>query len=104
MSGQTRELTRTEEGTAQKVTRPPLYRVLLLNDDYTPMDFVVEVLVHFFKKSIPQANRIMMSVHQKGSGLCGVYTFEIAETKVAQVVGFARSSGYPLMCVMEEDK
>ena len=100
MSGQTRELTHTEE----KVARPPLYRVLLLNDDYTPMDFVVEVLVHFFKKSIPQANRIMMSVHQKGSGLCGVYTFEIAETKVAQVVGFARLSGYPLMCVMEEDK
>ena len=100
MSGLTRELTRTFE----QVTRPPLYRVLLLNDDYTPMDFVVEVLVHFFKKSIPQANRIMMSVHQKGSGLCGVYTFEIAETKVAQVVGFARSSGYPLMCVMEKEE
>jgi len=100
MSGQTRELTRIFE----QVTRPPLYRVLLLNDDYTPMDFVVEVLVRFFKKSVPQANRVMMSVHQKGSGLCGVYTFEIAETKTAQVVGHARSSGYPLMCVMEEEK
>jgi ATP-dependent Clp protease adaptor protein ClpS len=97
--GQTQDLTRSQE----KVTRPPLYRVILLNDDYTPMDFVVEVLVRFFRKSLPEANRVMMAVHQKGSGLCGVYSQEIAETKVHQVVSYARSSGHPLMCVMEPE-
>jgi ATP-dependent Clp protease adaptor protein ClpS len=98
--GQTQDLTRSQE----KVTRPPLYHVILLNDDYTPMDFVVEVLVRFFRKSLPEANRVMMAVHQKGSGLCGVYSQEIAETKVHQVVSYSRSSGHPLMCVMEPEE
>jgi ATP-dependent Clp protease adaptor protein ClpS len=91
--------TLTKPGT--RTAEPPQYRVLLLNDDYTPMDFVVEVLVLYFRKSIEEATAIMLSVHRAGSGLCGVYPFEIAETKVAQVVGSARQAGHPLRCIME---
>jgi ATP-dependent Clp protease adaptor protein ClpS len=86
-----------------KTKKPSLYRVLLLNDDYTPMDFVVYVLERFFNKAHEEANRIMWHVHQKGVGICGVYTYEVAETKVAQVMNFARQHQHPLQCTMEKE-
>ena len=82
---------------------PPLYRVLLMNDDYTPMDFVIHVLQKFFNKDMQDATKIMLSVHQKGYGVCGTFTFEIAETKTYQVNQYARQSRHPLKCVMEKD-
>ncbi|MGD1888514.1 MAG: ATP-dependent Clp protease adapter ClpS [Cohaesibacteraceae bacterium] len=85
-----------------KVKRPNLYRVLLLNDDYTPMEFVVHVLERFFRKNRDEATRIMLHVHQNGVGECGVYTYEVAETKVTQVMDFARQNQHPLQCVMEK--
>jgi ATP-dependent Clp protease adaptor protein ClpS len=88
--------------TKPKTKRPSLYRVLLLNDDYTPMEFVVHVLEQFFQKGREDANRIMLHVHQHGVGECGVYTFEVAETKVTQVMDFARKHQHPLQCVMEK--
>ena len=89
--------------TKPKTQRPPLYKVLLLNDDYTPMEFVVFVLEQFFNKNREQATRIMLHVHQKGVGVCGVYTFEVAETKVAQVMDLARRNEHPLQCTMEKE-
>ncbi len=89
--------------TRVRTKKPSLYRVLLLNDDYTPMEFVVFVLERFFNRSREQATRIMLHVHQKGVGLCGVYTYEVAETKVAQVLDLARRHEHPLQCVMEKD-
>ncbi len=80
-----------------------MYRVLLHNDNYTTMEFVVEILVHIFHKTIEDATRIMLNVHEKGIGVCGVYTFEVAETKVDTVHSIAREHGYPLKCSMEED-
>ena len=88
--------------TRPKTKRPSLYRVLLLNDDYTPMEFVVHVLEHFFQKGREEATRIMLHVHQHGVGECGVYTYEVAETKVTQVMDFARKHQHPLQCVMEK--
>ncbi len=88
--------------TKPKTKRPSLYRVLLLNDDYTPMEFVVHVLERFFQRSSEDATRIMLHVHQHGVGECGVYTFEVAETKVTQVMDFARKNQHPLQCVMEK--
>ncbi len=85
-----------------KAKRPNLYRVLLLNDDYTPMDFVVHILERFFNKDPEDAARIMLLVHHNGVGECGVYTFEVAETKVTQVMDFVRRHQHPLQCVMEE--
>jgi ATP-dependent Clp protease adaptor protein ClpS len=82
--------------------QPPLFRVVLLNDDYTPMEFVVEVLERFFSLDRPNATRIMLEVHTRGKGVCGVFTYEIAETKVAQVTGYARDNQHPLMCTLEE--
>jgi ATP-dependent Clp protease adaptor protein ClpS len=82
--------------------RPNLYRVLLLNDDYTPMEFVVHVLERFFSKSREEATQIMLHVHQHGVGECGVFTYEVAETKVTQVMDFARKQQHPLQCVMEK--
>ncbi|MCA8901718.1 MAG: ATP-dependent Clp protease adapter ClpS [Hyphomonas sp.] len=89
--------------TRVRTKKPSLYRVLLLNDDYTPMEFVVHILERFFNRSREQATRIMLHVHQKGVGLCGVYTFEVAETKVAQVLDLAKRHEHPLQCVMEKD-
>ena len=86
-----------------KPQKPSLYRVLILNDDYTPMEFVVYVLERFFNKSREDATRIMLHVHQTGVGVCGVYTYEVAETKVAQVVDMARRHQHPLQCTMEKD-
>jgi len=88
--------------TRPKTKRPSLYRVLLLNDDYTPMEFVVMVLQQFFSKGLEDAQVIMLHVHQHGVGECGVYTYEVAETKVTQVMDFARKHQHPLQCVMEK--
>ena len=85
-----------------EVARPPLYAVLLLNDDYTPMDFVVEVLMRFFPMTAENATQIMLHVHQNGVGECGIFTYEVAETKVTQVMDFARKHQHPLQCVMEK--
>jgi ATP-dependent Clp protease adaptor protein ClpS len=88
--------------TRPKTKKPSLYRVLILNDDYTPMEFVVHVLERFFQKDREAATRIMLHVHNHGVGECGVYTFEVAETKVTQVMDFARQHQHPLQCVMEK--
>jgi ATP-dependent Clp protease adaptor protein ClpS len=89
--------------TRPQTKRPNLYCVLLLNDDYTPMDFVVHILERFFNKDIETAQRIMPRVHQHGIGECGIYTYEVAETKVTQVVDFARKHQHPLQCIMEKN-
>lgn len=91
------------EEAKSKLKRPPLYRVLLLNDDYTTMDFVVHILQNIFHMSFEQANQIMMHVHQKGVGICGVYPREIAESKVEQVLQYAQQNEHPLQCTMEPD-
>ena len=88
--------------TKPQTKRPSLYRVLILNDDYTPMEFVVHVLERFFNKDHEAATRIMLHVHHHGIGECGVYTYEVAETKVTQVMDFARKHQHPLQCVMEK--
>jgi ATP-dependent Clp protease adaptor protein ClpS len=85
-----------------KTKRPNLYRVLILNDDYTPMEFVVLVLEKFFQKDLEAATKIMLHVHHNGIGECGIFTYEIAETKVTQVMDFARKHQHPLQCVMEK--
>ena len=85
-----------------KTKRPNLYRVLILNDDYTPMEFVVHVLEKFFQKDAEAATKIMLHVHHHGIGECGVFTYEIAETKVAQVVSYSRDNQHPLMCTLEQ--
>jgi ATP-dependent Clp protease adaptor protein ClpS len=88
--------------TKPQTKRPSLYRVLILNDDYTPMEFVVHVLERFFNKDHEAATRIMLHVHHHGIGECGIYTYEVAETKVTQVMDFARKHQHPLQCVMEK--
>jgi len=86
-----------------KTKKPSLYKVLLLNDDYTPMEFVIVVLEQFFNKGREDATRIMLHVHQHGVGVCGLYTYEVAETKVTQVMDFARQHQHPLQCTMERE-
>lgn len=86
-----------------KTKKPAMYKVLMLNDDYTPMEFVVHVLERFFAKNREEATRIMLHVHQKGVGVCGVYTYEVAETKVTQTMDFARKHQHPLQCTLEKD-
>ena len=108
MQGEDDDSDETGRGTAvitrtrAKTKKPSLYRVLLLNDDYTPMEFVVHVLERFFRKTRDEATQIMLHVHNHGVGECGVYTFEVAETKVSQVMDFARQHEHPLQCVMEK--
>ncbi len=85
-----------------KLKRPPLYRVLLVNDDFTPMEFVVEILQGVFGMERTSATRVMLEVHTKGKGICGEYTFDIAETKVAQVMTISQQQQHPLLCTMEE--
>ena len=85
-----------------KLKKPPMYRVVLINDDYTPMEFVVEVLESVFGMERNSATRVMLEVHTKGKGVCGVYSYEIAETKVAQVTTIAQQQQHPLLCTMEE--
>ena len=99
--------TEIEEGiksqTRDKPQEPPMYKVLLLNDDYTTMDFVVQILTAVFNKSVEDATRITLNVHRKGFGVCGVYVYELAETKIETVHALARENEYPLKCVMEKD-
>ncbi|MFM7626373.1 MAG: ATP-dependent Clp protease adapter ClpS [Gammaproteobacteria bacterium] len=85
-----------------EVKQPPLFQVLLLNDDYTPMEFVVDVLERFFGMGREQATQVMLEVHTRGKGVCGVFTYQIAETKVAVVMDYSRSHQHPLMCTLEE--
>ena len=89
--------------TRPKVKKPSMYKVLMLNDDYTPMEFVVQVLEQFFSKAHEDAIRIMLHVHQRGVGVCGVYTYEVAETKVTQVIDYARKNQHPLQCTLEKE-
>jgi ATP-dependent Clp protease adaptor protein ClpS len=86
-----------------KTKKPSLYKVLMLNDDYTPMEFVVHVLERFFAMNNQQATQVMLNVHQRGIGICGVYTYEVAETKVNQVMDLARQHQHPLQCTIEKD-
>ncbi|CAN5741085.1 ATP-dependent Clp protease adapter ClpS [soil metagenome] len=95
--------TETLTQTRAQTKTPPRYKVLLLNDDYTPMDFVVLVLVRYFHKSEDEANHVMLTAHQNGVCVAGVYVFEVAETKVAQVEKAASEAGYPLQCALEPD-
>ena len=88
--------------TRAKAKKPSLYKVLMLNDDYTPMEFVVLVLQSFFKMSIEDATRVMLHVHQRGVGVCGIFPYEVAETKVNQVMDFARQNQHPLQCTLEK--
>jgi len=97
--GKSGVLTRTRPRTK----KPPMYKVLMLNDDYTPMDFVVHILLTYFQKTEEEAVKIMLNVHQTGVGLCGVYSFEIAETKVMQVIDMARRNEHPLQCTLEKE-
>lgn len=94
--------TRSEVSSRAGIKRPPMYMVLLHNDDYTTMEFVVEVLIAVFHKSPTEANRIMLHVHFKGSGECGIYPYEIAETKASKVHEMARGEGFPLRCSLEQ--
>ncbi len=86
-----------------RTKKPAMYKVLMLNDDYTPMEFVVYVLERFFNKGAEEATQIMLHVHQRGVGVCGVFTYEIAETKVTQVMDLARQNQHPLQCTIEKD-
>ncbi len=86
-----------------KLKRPPMYKVMLLNDDYTPMDFVIQVLESFFQLDRERATQVMLHVHTKGVGVCGLFTRDIAETKVAQVNEYARKNQHPLLCTMEKN-
>jgi ATP-dependent Clp protease adaptor protein ClpS len=88
--------------TRSKTKKPTPYRVLLLNDDYTPMEFVVLVLQRYFKMTIEEATRVMLHVHQRGVGVCGTFSYEVAETKVSQVIDFARENQHPLQCTLEK--
>lgn len=88
---------------SEDLKEPPMYRVLLHNDDYTTMEFVVEILMYVFNKSVEDATRIMLNVHKIGIGICGVYTYDVAETKVSLVESLARENGHPLKCTMEEE-
>lgn len=91
------------EEVQEETEEPPLYRVLLHNDDYTTMQFVIEILMYVFNKSVEASTRIMLNVHKKGVGLCGMYPYEIAETKVDAVESLARENGFPLKCSMERE-
>jgi ATP-dependent Clp protease adaptor protein ClpS len=89
--------------TRTRTKKPSMYKVLMLNDDYTPMEFVVDVLQRIFQKNREEATQVMLHVHQKGVGVCGVYTYEIAETKVTQTVDYARKNQHPLQCTLEKE-
>lgn len=102
-NGQDQDKTGVLTKTRPKTKKPSMYKVLMLNDDYTPMDFVVHVLLSYFQKTEEEAVQIMMNVHQKGVGICGVYSFEVAETKVMQVIDNARRNEHPLQCTLEKE-
>ncbi|UZK67994.1 ATP-dependent Clp protease adapter ClpS [Sphingomonas sp. M1-B02] len=88
--------------TRTRTKKPTPYRVLMLNDDYTPMEFVVLVLQRFFRMNMEEATQVMLHVHQRGVGVCGVFSYEVAETKVSQVIDFARQNSHPLQCTLEK--
>ena len=88
--------------TKKELKRPSLYKVIMLNDDFTPMDFVVYLLKNFFQKNHNEASKIMLEIHNKGSGICGIFTYEIAETKILKVVNTSRDNGFPLLCTLEK--
>jgi ATP-dependent Clp protease adaptor protein ClpS len=98
---ETEHSTNIKEKTQPEVKNPPLYKVILLNDDFTPMDFVVEILKQFFFMNGEKAVQVMMEVHTKGKGICGIFTRDVAETKVDQVNNYSRLHEYPLLCTME---
>ena len=91
-----------EKRSKKKVKKPSLYKVVMLNDDYTPMDFVVYLLKTFFQKNQDEASKIMLEVHNKGAGICGVFSYEIAETKITKVINTSRTNGFPLLCTLEK--
>ncbi|MBC50358.1 MAG: ATP-dependent Clp protease adapter ClpS [Pelagibacteraceae bacterium] len=91
-----------QKNTKKKLKRPSLYKVIMLNDDFTPMDFVVYLLKTFFQKNHDEASKIMLDIHNKGSGICGVFTYEIAETKILKVINTSRNNGFPLFCILEK--
>lgn len=95
--------TRVSTETRKKITEPTLYRVLLHNDDYTSMDFVVDILVMVFRRTEGEATQIMLNIHKNGIGICGVYPYEVAETKIETVHSLAAENGYPLKCTMEKE-
>ncbi len=94
---------KSSEEKKDKIAKPPMYKVIILNDDYTTMDFVVEILVKIFRKTLEKANKIMLNVHRRGKGICGLYTRNIAETKINTVHNLAREQGFPLKCTMEKE-
>ena len=98
----TENIEHVEESVESELKQPSMYKVILNNDDYTPMDFVIEILQLFFRKDEAQATEIMLAIHHKGKGICGIYPFGIAETKVAQVNQFAGQNEHPLLCSLEE--
>jgi len=100
---ETEESVDSKTETDREVQEPPMYRVMLLNDDYTTMEFVIEVLVYVFQKSAEEATRIMLNVHRSGVGICGIYPYEVAETKVNTVESLAQENGFPLKCIMESE-
>ncbi len=102
--GELQEKVRQVTSGKPKLSQPPLYKVVLLNDDYTPMDFVVDVLCTFFHLDIEKATQIMLKVHTEGKGVCGVYSQDIAETKAAQVNNYSRECQHPLLCSVEVDR
>ena len=91
-----------KKSTKKKLKKPSLYKVVMLNDDYTPMDFVVYLLKTFFHMNTNKASKIMLEVHNKGAGICGVFTLEVAETKILKVIDTSRMNGFPLMCTLEK--
>tara|TARA_Y100000310_G_scaffold282739_1_gene304196 strand:- start:336 stop:662 length:327 start_codon:yes stop_codon:yes gene_type:complete len=91
-----------KKSTKRKLKKPSLYKVVMLNDDYTPMDFVVYLLKTFFKKNHEEASKIMLEVHNKGAAICGIFTFEIAETKILKVINTSRNNSFPLLCILEK--
>ncbi len=93
----------TDQDLKTKLKKPLMYKVIMLNDDFTPMDFVIYLLKNYFNKPQEEASKIMLEVHKKGSGICGVFTYEIAETKIYKVLDISRKNGHPLQCIIEED-
>ena len=91
-----------EKLSKNKVAKPPLYKVVMLNDDYTPMDFVIYLLKTFFHMNANKASKIMLEIHNKGAGTCGIFTLEIAETKILKVIDTSRKNGFPLLCTLEK--
>ncbi len=103
-AGGLREKERLAQASKPKLSQPPLYKVVLVNDDYTPMDFVIEVLCTFFHLDVEKATQIMLKVHTEGKGVCGVYSKDIAESKAGQVNKYSRESQHPLLCSVEVDR